>query len=428
MERSNRMRLEVENFAKIKKADIEINGITVIAGENDTGKSTIGKILYCLYTAFHNLNEKILEEKKRNIGRAIFENYKGTTKEVNKIFDILDILLKTNNLSHVSIEAILNEQDICDVDDELIDKILEYLNFDNEELKGLIVKKIFNDEFNNQIKPAFNDNLITNIKLFIKEEKIEVEFDRENDIVKSDIDLNNEGILIDNPFLLDDIKKDNSSSKSMAKILDFLFGDEKIYRHDLRLTEALSKSLSQPKSSLIDEAILKRRLDKFLDIIVGVTKGDFHEQEAKFTFLNSVFNKEIELSNLSTGVKSFAIILKLLENKDIADNSIIILDEPEVHLHPKWQLIYAEILILLQKEFNLNIVLSTHSPYFIRAIQVYSAKYKIANKCKYYLSNLDDESCVNFEDATLSIDKIYEKLSNPLQLLMDVKSEVDFDD
>ena len=422
------MRLEVENFAKIKKADIEINGITVIAGENDTGKSTIGKILYCLYTAFHNLNEKILEEKKRNIGRVIFENYKGTTKEVNKIFDILDILLKTDNLSHVLIETILNKQDICDVDDELIDKILEYLNFDNEELKGLIVKKIFNDEFNNQIKPAFNDKLITNIKLFIKEEKIEVEFDRENDIVKSDIDLNNDGILIDNPFLLDDIKKDNSSSKSVAKILDFLFLDEKIYRHDLRLTEALSKSLSQPKSSLIDEAILKRRLDKFLDIIVGITKGDFHEQEAKFTFLNSVFNKEIELSNLSTGVKSFAIILKLLENKDIADNSIIILDEPEVHLHPKWQLIYAEILILLQKEFNLNIVLSTHSPYFIRAIQVYSAKYKIANKCKYYLSNLDDESCVNFEDATLSIDKIYEKLSNPLQLLMDVKSEVDFDD
>ena len=422
------MRLEVENFAKIKKADIEINGITVIAGENDTGKSTIGKILYCLYTAFHNLNEKILEEKKRNIGRVIFENYKGTTKEVNKIFDILDILLKTDNLSHVLIETILNKQDICDVDDELIDKILEYLNFDNEELKGLIVKKIFNDEFNNQIKPAFNDKLITNIKLFIKEEKIEVEFDRENDIVKSDIDLNNDGILIDNPFLLDDIKKDNSSSKSVAKILDFLFLDEKIYRHDLRLTEALSKSLSQPKSSLIDEAILKRRPDKFLDIIVGITKGDFHEQEAKFTFLNSVFNKEIELSNLSTGVKSFAIILKLLENKDIADNSIIILDEPEVHLHPKWQLIYAEILILLQKEFNLNIVLSTHSPYFIRAIQVYSAKYKIANKCKYYLSNLDDESCVNFEDATLSIDKIYEKLSNPLQLLMDVKSEVDFDD
>ena len=33
------MKLHVENFAKIKEADIEINGITVIAGENNTGKS-----------------------------------------------------------------------------------------------------------------------------------------------------------------------------------------------------------------------------------------------------------------------------------------------------------------------------------------------------------------------------------------------------
>ncbi|NCU39957.1 hypothetical protein EOL99_03645, partial [Candidatus Falkowbacteria bacterium] len=35
------MRLQIENFAKIAKADINIDGITVIAGENNTGKSTI---------------------------------------------------------------------------------------------------------------------------------------------------------------------------------------------------------------------------------------------------------------------------------------------------------------------------------------------------------------------------------------------------
>ena len=30
----------------MKKEDIELNGLTVIAGENDSGKSTVGKILY----------------------------------------------------------------------------------------------------------------------------------------------------------------------------------------------------------------------------------------------------------------------------------------------------------------------------------------------------------------------------------------------
>ena len=31
------------------------------------------------------------------------------------------------------------------------------------------------------------------------------------------------------------------------------------------------------------------------------------------------------------------------------------------------------------------------NPYFLRAIQVYSAKYAIADKCKYYLSEVKDE-------------------------------------
>ena len=37
------MKLSIENLAKIKKADIELNGITIIAGENDSGKITVGK-------------------------------------------------------------------------------------------------------------------------------------------------------------------------------------------------------------------------------------------------------------------------------------------------------------------------------------------------------------------------------------------------
>ena len=41
------MKLHIENFAKIANADIEINGITVIAGENNTGKSKGRKKKIC---------------------------------------------------------------------------------------------------------------------------------------------------------------------------------------------------------------------------------------------------------------------------------------------------------------------------------------------------------------------------------------------
>lgn len=39
------MELHIRNIAKIEKADIEINGITVIAAENNTGKSIV--TYYC---------------------------------------------------------------------------------------------------------------------------------------------------------------------------------------------------------------------------------------------------------------------------------------------------------------------------------------------------------------------------------------------
>ena len=59
------MRLEIKNFAKIKEADITLDGITVIAGENNTGKSTVGKILNSYFKHLKNtLIELRVKEKK----------------------------------------------------------------------------------------------------------------------------------------------------------------------------------------------------------------------------------------------------------------------------------------------------------------------------------------------------------------------------
>lgn len=53
------MKLEINNFAKIKKAEIKMDGITIIAGENNTGKRTIGEILFSLFTSTSNMEKRI---------------------------------------------------------------------------------------------------------------------------------------------------------------------------------------------------------------------------------------------------------------------------------------------------------------------------------------------------------------------------------
>lgn len=35
------MRFQIENIAKVKSARVNLNGLTVIAGENGSGKSTV---------------------------------------------------------------------------------------------------------------------------------------------------------------------------------------------------------------------------------------------------------------------------------------------------------------------------------------------------------------------------------------------------
>ena len=86
------------------------------------------------------------------------------------------------------------------------------------------------------------------------------------------------------------------------------------------------------------------------------------------------------------------IVPRIIDNidfykKDAEKLRAFILDEPEIHLHPEWQLLFAELIVLLQKEFDVHILLNSHSPYFLNAIEVYSAKYGIDDRCKYYLAS-----------------------------------------
>lgn len=53
------MKLHIENIGKLKSADVTLDGITVIAGKNNTGKSTVGKTLYCIFNSLYNIDEKI---------------------------------------------------------------------------------------------------------------------------------------------------------------------------------------------------------------------------------------------------------------------------------------------------------------------------------------------------------------------------------
>lgn len=65
------MLLKIENLGMVDRANIEVNGITIIAGDNNTGKSTIGKALFAIFNALCNSEEKIKDLRRQELRKNI---------------------------------------------------------------------------------------------------------------------------------------------------------------------------------------------------------------------------------------------------------------------------------------------------------------------------------------------------------------------
>ena len=409
------MKLFLKNIGKIGTATIDLNGITVIAGENNTGKSTIGKALFAVFNGFYNIETKIKMERDRYIERLINSIfYSGSLNGLddNFIESVVEELdsYSNSNVSENTIKDTINKYipenlyyELKDITDKTSRKIFDLFKMEQFEFILEILENSLLTEFSYQMSNIFSEeeSIIT---LTIKEKDIDLKI-KENKLVSVDnkIQLGTEVIYIDNPFLIDDIKR-----ISLYRL------NRNIYlRHDNLLIEKLQNEYSE--NTIVDRINVKK---SFEDIFNKINLGELVKSGRRISYRNKNSDKTLRIENLSTGIKSFMIMKTLLLNGHLSENGTIVLDEPEVHLHPEWQLIFAELIVLLQKDFNMHILLTTHSPYFINAIEVYSAKHKVNEKCKFYLAE-NDGNISKFNDVTNDLSPIYRKLSRPLQELED---------
>ena len=72
----------LNNIGKIHDVVLELNGITAIAGENNTGKSTVGKALFTIFNSFYHFSQRVEKTKFSQISmsiRDIFEKFNPDT-------------------------------------------------------------------------------------------------------------------------------------------------------------------------------------------------------------------------------------------------------------------------------------------------------------------------------------------------------------
>lgn len=73
------MRLKCKNIGRLQSADIDIRTTTVIAGLNSTGKSTVGKLLYCIFNSSHDIKNAIEQNLLLIISRYLESSLFGLT-------------------------------------------------------------------------------------------------------------------------------------------------------------------------------------------------------------------------------------------------------------------------------------------------------------------------------------------------------------
>ncbi len=426
------MFISIRNIGKVKAADIEIKGITVIAGENNSGKSTIGRTLFCVFNSFYKIDERIRNERVSYICSEIIATYRYTKGMLQIDNSSLAELIGKNRSTYVNNIALL-ESDIKNLIltsnpelKSLVDKtditalckvILRILDITDFEILGSILKNNMQKEFKAQINNIYYPNEISKVELKMKDSTLEVNVaDNEQFCILDSDSFNTEVIYIDDPYTVDNI----SNQFFIMRYDQYYF----THREHLQKLLANKKDTTSIKETL-GELIVSKRFTEVFNKLNSVCQGEIvKKNNLTYVYSENGSDASIDVSNLSTGLKTFAIIKTLLLNGSLTDNGIIVLDEPEIHLHPEWQLLLAELIVLIQKEFNMHILLNTHSPYFLDAIDVFSRKHGTADKCKYYLSNVSNGTST-FSDVTDSIEEIYSKLARPLQVLENMRYEND---
>lgn len=432
------MKFTVKNLGLIDEAEVKLDGITVMTGKNNVGKSTIGRMLYCVNNVL--VKENIEYIRRSGIKHAISSYLKKNEfidltlhidennlmndlgKDENAMIDFLSGMFSAayGNLKN---DPFLSETGdnflkMCEQnDDDEREQLASRLKTEIEcflksnrtnELVEMLLSLALKNNFGKKIGNVYNESDETKVRLQVEDEEFSIR------LTMSDIasDLSKpfnleEAIYIDSPQVAE--KTESTSIKQ---------NDRNIFDSKQRILNILA--LESDMTSW-DEKGIEEDFGRILITMNKFVKGSLQRKKLqRIQFEYEEDNHKFDLNNVSTGVKTFAILKKLITNGKLKRNGLLILDEPEIHLHPDWQLVFAEILVLLQKQLNLKILINTHSVHFLMALEEYSKGHKIKEKCNYYLVERkgNHSSC---KDVTENLNEIYQHFANSLDRLENLR-------
>lgn len=428
MKIANNLTFSVRDFRAVHSADINLNGITVVAGVNGSGKSTLSKLIY-------NSVENILhfdEVVRKEIHEEIMVIYRLFQRVHNRLVEYIPDSMNDQYRKSLywSILYSLETKE----DAEGLKKCLSYLDYLHEVMT-----------YEDAQKPQ-RINRLASVLHFIEKEDFTV--DKALDVLRSRVSQGQNSIDNFNRAM------EMRSSESFYANLKEEFKD--LSPNNLSITELDSLVLSADEVKVGKLPTLSKAIYLDSPMIVGLDFTDFYKKDNYWETFNDLLNKEgspidgaadinellketiqgesekkeesiisrgfsykrsdgqrFDLEESATGVRAFSAIQILLNNGVIDEDTLLIIDEPEAHLHPQWIVEYARLIVRMNTQLGVKFFITSHSTDMISALKYINNKEGIKSSLTFYNAEPLQEDPFKFDYRNLErdIEPIFESFN-----------------
>ena len=402
-------RYKLNNYHAIECADIAVNGITVLSGENGCGKSTLSRWLYYLVNEASLYDKYLFDDYVRKVtslvGRIDFaaSGFRSPLAESNPTessrISYRTYARRMRQVDYQSEDSIHEVQELFfQALHRFSESLLAYLEVAESDANRRRVLRYLDMKLpQNRDYSQATENFVVEYQQIVDHLTMELVHSMENrplgkfmemiptifketdtapddiQLAEDEVNLLNEGhigtlfnlqraIYIDTPMA---ITTDVTRNIFWTELRDMILKPSDAYQVDKLL-------LRRIKNLLGGEAAL-----------VEVDEG-FDEKELRFVSADHLIN--IELGKVATGFKTFSYLQRLLENGYITSETLLLIDEPEAHLHPQWIVEYARLLVLLYKKVGVKIMLASHNPDMVAAIRAIAEKENVLDVTRFYIA------------------------------------------